>query len=64
MTDDPEPSLGGAILALAYATDVTTARYWLAICARRGADWSLQRDLWDRWTAEHTPTVLREDPTP
>jgi hypothetical protein len=58
----PSESLAGSILALAYATDETTARYWLAVCARRGADWSLQRQLWDRWQAEHRPTVIYLDP--
>jgi hypothetical protein len=42
-------SLAGAILGLAYATDETTARYWLAVAARRGADWNLQRELLEAW---------------
>lgn len=62
LIDDAKPSLAGAILALAYATDETTARYWLAVCARRGADWTLQRELWATWQAEHTPQVITPDP--
>lgn len=59
----PDVSLPGAILGLAYSSDEVTARYWLAQCARRGADWSTQRQLWDEWQRQHTPTTLHSDPT-
>ncbi|MFL5913906.1 MAG: hypothetical protein ACJ768_25500, partial [Gaiellaceae bacterium] len=59
VTDDPEPSLAGAILALGYTTDETTARYWLDVCAQRGADWTLQRQLWDAWQHEHARNITR-----
>lgn len=62
LPDDAEASLAGAILALAYSPDETTARHWLAICARRGADWDLQRELWNAWLVMHTPTTLTTDP--
>jgi hypothetical protein len=57
-----DPSLAGAILALAYSTDETAARYWLAECARRGADWTLQQQLLDTWQREHRPHVIYTDP--
>lgn len=64
-----DSSLAGAILALSTSTDETTARYWLAVCAQRGADWDLQRQLWDGWLTEHDRHVTYlytdpEDPTP
>jgi hypothetical protein len=61
-----EPSLAGAIMALGFATDETTARYWLAVCARRGADWDLQRQLWDAWLAQRAAdvTYLNTDTDP
>jgi hypothetical protein len=64
-----DPSLAGAILTLAYCTDETAARVWLAECARRGADWNLQQQLWDGWQAEHARDVTTlhtdpEEPTP
>ena len=34
LPDDRDGHLSGAILGLAYAVDGTTARYWLAVCAR------------------------------
>jgi hypothetical protein len=63
-TDLPAPSpadgsLAGAILGLAYATDETTARYWLAVAARRGADWNLQRELLDAWQQMQADDVTR-----
>lgn len=57
---EPE-HLSGAILALAYAVDETTARYWLSQCARRGADWQMQQELWDAWQAEQQPHVIYLD---
>lgn len=62
--EDPA-GLAGAILALGVATDETTARYWLAVCARRGAGWALQRDLWETWQRENARNVtyLYTDPT-
>jgi hypothetical protein len=58
---DTEPSLAGAILTLAYAADEDTARYWLAMCARRGATWEQQQELWATWQREHRPTVIYLD---
>lgn len=45
--------LPGAILALGYATTEDGARYWLAQCARRGADADLLRELRDLWEQDH-----------
>lgn len=69
LVDAADPSLPGAILTLGYQTDEASARYWLAVCARRGADWSLQRELWDTWQREHAHDVTTlhtdpEEPTP
>jgi hypothetical protein len=59
--DGPAPteSLAGSIMALGYATDETSARYWLAQCARRGADWPLLRQLWRAWEADQARNVHR-----
>jgi hypothetical protein len=61
--------LAGAILGLAFATDETAARYWLAQCARRGADADTLRDLRAEWDRQHAADVQtlhtdREDPRP
>jgi hypothetical protein len=70
-TDLPAPthttaseSLAGAILQLAYATDETSARYWLAVAARRGATWEQCRELWDGWQqlAADTVQTMHTDP--
>lgn len=53
----PSPDLAGAILGLAYATDETTARYWLAMCARRGATPAQLAELEANWRHEQTRTV-------
>lgn len=56
----PDPlvyGLPGAIHALGMATDETTARYWLAVCARRGADADLLARLWDAWRAASRDSV-------
>jgi hypothetical protein len=63
-TDLPAPSpadgsLAGAILGLAYATDETTARYWIAVAARRGATWDMQRELLDAWQQLDNDNVTR-----
>lgn len=50
--------LAGAVLGLAYATDDTTADYWLAMCAARGADEATLRGLLDEWERNNTPTFL------
>jgi hypothetical protein len=55
------PELPGAILALAYATDETSARYWLAVCARRGATPTELDALWTTWQRQHLPTDRDED---
>jgi hypothetical protein len=60
VSDEYPPALAGAILGLAFATDETTARYWLAMCARRGADATTLRDLraeWDRQRAADAQTL-------
>lgn len=57
LRDESEP-IAGAVLALGYATDETTARYWLAVCARRGADQRLLAQLWEAWQDDHAPTVI------
>lgn len=61
--------LAGAILGLAFATDEDGARYWLAQCARRGADADTLRDLRAEWDRQHAADVQtlhtdREDPRP
>jgi hypothetical protein len=59
------PDLAGAILALGMATDETSARYWLAVCARRGAEQPLLEHLFDTWRRSVQPvTITREDPRP
>ncbi len=58
------PELAGAILALGMAADETTARYWLAMCARRGAAQPLLDRLWSAWAALNAPQVIHSDPTP
>lgn len=65
LVDGADLSLAGAILTLAFQTDETAARYWLAQCARRGADWTLQRELWETWQAERARdvTTLHTEPT-
>jgi hypothetical protein len=55
---------GGALLHLAHAADETTARYWLAMYARRGATWEQQRDAWDQWQQQHRSNVHHLDATP
>jgi hypothetical protein len=62
-TDLPldRPELPGAILALAYAADETSARYWLAVCARRGATPTELDALWTTWQRQHLPTDRNED---
>lgn len=60
----PAPELGGAILALGFAVDETTARYWLAACARRGADQPMLDHLWSTWLELNRPQVIYSDPTP
>jgi hypothetical protein len=57
--DPPRMSgdLAGAILGLAYATDDTTARYWLAMCARRGATPAQLAELEANWRHEQARTV-------
>jgi hypothetical protein len=64
MPDQIDPSLAGAILTLSYCTTKTAARFWVTECARRGADWDLQRQLWDGWQREHARdvTTLHTDP--
>jgi hypothetical protein len=56
-----DPSVVGAILGLAFATDETTARYWLAACARAGIEQPTLDDMWRRWQDENTPTVITTD---
>ena len=56
-TDLNPPPLAGAVLGLAYATDETSARYWLAVCARRGAPPGLLAELWATWQAEQERAV-------
>lgn len=41
--------LPGAIHGLGMSTDESTARYWLAMCARRGADQPMLDRLWAAW---------------
>lgn len=62
---EPEP-IAGAILALGFATDETTARYWLAQCARRGADQTLLAELERLWLEQQRDSVqyLHSTPTP
>jgi hypothetical protein len=65
---DPDGNLAGAILGLAFATDETTARYWLSVCARRGADAGTLRDLEAEWDRQHAADVQtlhtdRKDPS-
>ncbi len=71
LDDDPPPSpwtaparpedtqgwAGGALLRLAQATDEDSARYWLAMYARRGADWSDVHEAWDEWQRQHRSNV-------
>jgi hypothetical protein len=59
--DDDLAALGGAVLGLAYATDDTTARYWLSQAARRGATQEQLTDLWAEWERLNVPTYLRTD---
>jgi hypothetical protein len=61
---DVGPELTGAIFALGYAVDETNARYWLAQCARRGADQTLLDRLWSTWADMNAPTLLHSTPTP
>jgi hypothetical protein len=61
VSDDLPPALAGAILALAYATDETSARYWLAVCARRGATPPVLDQLWRTWELEYRPPTDAED---
>jgi hypothetical protein len=63
-TDMPDPdgptateNPGGAILALSMATDETSARYWLAMCARRGIEQPTLDELWRQWVIEHSRRV-------
>jgi hypothetical protein len=57
------PEVAGAILALGCSTDETTARYWLAVCARRGVEQPLLDQLWQTWADENRPQVIHSDPT-
>lgn len=61
---DHDPSPVGAILALAFATDETAARYWLAECARRGVEQPALDDMWAEWSADHTPQTIRTEDQP
>lgn len=56
--EDEVGLLGGAILGLAFAVDDTTARYWLAQCARRGASQAQLDELWADWERQNVPTYL------
>jgi hypothetical protein len=58
----PDPSVVGAILGLAFATDETAARYWLAACARAGIEQPALDDMWSKWLQENTPLVIYTDP--
>lgn len=58
------PELAAAVLALGTAADETTARYWLAVCARRGADQQLLDSLWATWVDEHRTFTLHTDTLP
>lgn len=66
VTQPVTPELAGAILALAHAIDDTGARYWLAQCARRGANPDTLRSLRDEWERQHAANVqtIRATPRP
>jgi len=49
--------LAGAVLGLAFAIDEDGARYWLAMCARRGADADTLRELRTEWERQHAADV-------
>jgi hypothetical protein len=58
----PAPELAGAILGLAFSVDETSARYWLAQCARRGLEQPALDAMWQTWLEQNRPTLIYTDP--
>jgi hypothetical protein len=64
--EQPLPAgLWSATRHLGEQTDPDSARYWLSMCARAGADADTLARLWDEWEDQHRRTVIRlhTDPT-